>query len=280
MKLEFVPLLQVQRDIYRIPGGMERFHAYLRAMIDWQTEDMRLPLGVMNPMAKDHVPAYLDRLLALDADAEAARAVAGIESLLAEVPGEYRIGLVVVDDVLGGWTNRYACDFSHRFDSEALARRGWLVGMLWCSEPPTIEKSRMQGLTSVYRAAYIQRHGPAQTLRERMAQEGQVLALAGCTEPVLEPDDLAYTEEVLAPYLDATDMRTAIECLYGDAAGRTLGFTPSGLSANAGLALALHRARTELSVGNRQLTDFSGSGKLPDGNGPLTLGSRSPRVVS
>jgi hypothetical protein len=48
---------------------------------------------------------------------------------------------------------------------------------------------------------------------------------------------------VLIPYLDAEDTRTCIECLFGDAAGRTLGFTPRGLSPWAGLALALHDAR-------------------------------------
>ena len=44
--------------------------------------------------------------------------------------------------------------------------------------------------------------------------------------------------------LDAEDMRTCIECLFGDAAARTLGFTPRGLSPWAGLALALHDARS------------------------------------
>jgi hypothetical protein len=38
-------------------------------------------------------------------------------------------------------------------------------------------------------------------------------------------------------------MRTCIECLFGDEAGRTLGFTPRGLSPWAGLALALYDAR-------------------------------------
>jgi hypothetical protein len=56
-------------------------------------------------------------------------------------------------------------------------------------------------------------------------------------------DDLANTREVLAPVLNAEDMRTCIECLFGDAAARTLGFTPRGLSPWAGLALALHDAR-------------------------------------
>ena len=49
---------------------------------------------------------------------------------------------------------------------------------------------------------------------------------------------------MLSPYLDADDMRTCIECLFGDAAALTLGFTPTGLSPWAGLALALHDARS------------------------------------
>ena len=69
------------------------------------------------------------------------------------------------------------------------------------------------------------------------------MALAGATRPTLEPDDLEYTRWVLDPFLDTTDMRTAMECLFGDAAGRSLGFSPHGLSPWAGLALALHDAR-------------------------------------
>lgn len=74
------------------------------------------------------------------------------------------------------------------------------------------------------------------------------MALAGCREPSLEPDDLEYSREVIAPFLDAEDMRTMIECLFGDAAGRTLGFTPRGLSHRAGLALALADAHSTSSI--------------------------------
>jgi hypothetical protein len=89
----------------------------------------------------------------------------------------------------------------------------------------------------------VQRHGPARTLRAMLTQEGSVMARAGCTGPVLDEEDIAYTREVLSPFLDAEDKGTAIECLFGDAAGRILGFTPRGLSPWAGLALALHDAR-------------------------------------
>jgi hypothetical protein len=101
-------------------------------------------------------------------------------------------------------------------------------------------------LTSAYRTAYVQRHGPARTLGDMLLQEGRVMAMAGCTVPVLDAEEIAYTREVLAPFLDADDMRTCVECLFGDAAGRTLGFTPRGLSPWAGLALALHDATTNV----------------------------------
>jgi hypothetical protein len=117
------------------------------------------------------------------------------------------------------------------------------MGVLWSSEPPSARVVREALLTAAHRVAYWHRHGPARTLREMLTQEGQVMALAGCTGPVLDAEDIAYTREVLIPYLDADDLRTCIECLFGDAAGRTLGFTPHGLSPWAGLALALHDAR-------------------------------------
>jgi hypothetical protein len=53
MKLEFVPLLQVQRDLYRLPRGMERCRAYIQTMVDPKTKDIQLPLSLMNPIGND-----------------------------------------------------------------------------------------------------------------------------------------------------------------------------------------------------------------------------------
>jgi hypothetical protein len=124
----------------------------------------------------------------------------------------------------------------------------WLTGVLWSSEPASERAVREAILMAVHRAAYMHRHGPARTLRAMLDQEGQVMALAGCRGPTLDAEDIAYTREVLIPYLDADDMRTCIECLFGDAAARTLGFTPRGLSPWAGLALALHDTRPVVTV--------------------------------
>ncbi|HEV3339687.1 MAG TPA: hypothetical protein VG125_05005 [Pirellulales bacterium] len=256
MNLDYVPLLHLQRQLYDMPRGRDRFREYLRTMRNDDGSGLDLPpLVTMNPMAREHVPAMLDELLAIDADGIGARAVAEAASDLAPAPGDYKVGLVVADDLKGGWTNRYASEFKIRFPELSVSPDGiqpptpkwsqhtWLTGVLWSSEPVSPRAVREAVLTAVYRAAYLQQHGHARTLSDRLVQEGWVMAKAGCTEPALDDEELAYTREVIAPFLEADDLRTTVECLFGDVAARSLGFTPRGLSPSAGLALALDGAR-------------------------------------
>jgi hypothetical protein len=261
MNLDYVPLLPVIRQIQSIPrgqppdfNGMRRFRQYLRTIFDYDRKVVKLlPLLMVNPMGKDHVTALVDDYLAMDADATGARVAAEAAARLADVPGDFKIGLIVADDLLGGGTNRYEYEFILRFGPGQLPSGGversrwlqdlWLTGVLWSSESASERAVREAILTSAHRVAYTHQHGPARTLREMLAQEGHVMALAGCSGPTLDAEDIVYTRELLAPFLDADDMRTCIECLFGDEAGRTLGFTPRGLSPWAGLALALYDAR-------------------------------------
>jgi hypothetical protein len=238
MKLEYVPLLQVQRDLYSLPLGFERFQEYLRTMIDSETGDLSLPLVAMNPMGKEHLPLFLDGLLEMDADAEGARAVDEAERELRAEGGEFRVCLVVCDDAKGGWTNRFTNEFDYRFRQKAYAKRGWIPGLLWTSEAYTPERIRSEVLSCLYRTAYVARHGEAETLRAMLAQEGHVLRQAGVQDPQLDADDLAYTKEVLTPQLDSREYPVWIAALFGDAAARQLGYSPLGLSERAGLALA------------------------------------------
>lgn len=258
MKLDYVPLLRIQRELHEIPRGRSRFRQYLRTIFP-DGDVAELPsLIIMNPMGKEHVTALLEDLLALDADGIAARAVAEVSGQVANDPGEFKVALVIADDRMGGWTNRYAEEFTHRFQVgpsappefrlPRWAKDYWINGVLWSSEPASERAVREAVLTAVHRTAYVQRHGPAHTLGAMLAQEGAVMARAGCAGPVLEEEDISYTREVLVPFLDADDKRTVLECLFGDAAGRTLGLTPRGLSPWAGLALALHDARSNVPV--------------------------------
>lgn len=264
MNLEYVPLLRVMREIHSVPrgqppdfNGKKRFKQYLHTIFDYDRKVCKLPLLLaMNPMGKDHVTALLDAFLAIDGDGIGARATEEAAARLADVPGDFKVGLVVVDDLLGGGSNRYDCEFFFRFGPNQLGggstpakpnrwiKDFWLSGVLWSSEAATARAVREAILTAAYRQAYLHRHGLARTLGDLLTQEGQVMAQAGCGGPTLDAEDLAYTREVLIPYQGAEDMRTCMECLFGDEAGRTLGFTPRGLSPWAGLALALHDARS------------------------------------
>jgi hypothetical protein len=235
--LEYVPLLKVQRDLYDLPRGMERFREYIRTLTGG-SDELKLPLVAMNPMGKDHLPPFLDHLLAIDADGVGARALAEAASALPGESGDYRACLVVSDDLKGGWTNRYASEFSYRFEQRAMYRRAWLPAILWTSESYDATFVREEVLQCIYRVVYVQRHGPASTLGEMLAQESDVMRRAGSTALCLEDEDLAYTREVLREYMGATDRATLIAALFGDSAARDLGYQPLGLSSRAGLALA------------------------------------------
>jgi hypothetical protein len=256
MYLDYLPLLRIQQELQGLPRNYDRFRQYVRTMVNRYGENgMLIPLLYANPMARDHVTALLDGLLALDADGVAARAAAQAAAGLDDVPGVVMATTVVADDLMGGWTNRYDYEYQLRFGSVGPPGRlppwlknFWVTGVLWSSEPATERAVREAMLTAVYRCAYVHRHGLARTLRDMLAQEGTVMTMAGCAGPVLDDEDIAYTREVLSPYLDAGDKRTVIECMFGDVAGRTLGFTPRGLSHWAGLALALHDASREPAV--------------------------------
>jgi hypothetical protein len=238
--LHYVPLLSMQRELHDVSRGKERFESYLSLMLNGDCDDVALPpLVIANPMAREHVAGVLDQLLSMDTDGIAKQAAEQAWSQLGE-EAEFKASLVVADDLMGGWTNRFAAEHDLRFENGPHRKRFWITGVMWSSEKPTETAVRTTILAAVYRTAWALRHRAAATLRGKLAQEGQALAAAGSAQPCLDKDDIEYTRVVLDPLLESRDMRTEIECLFGDAAGETLGFTPRGLIPWAGLAMALH----------------------------------------
>src|SRR5438105_726123 len=112
MQLQCIPLLKVQRDLHEIPLGMARFRQYLRTVLNHDGSDVELaPLLTVNPMGREHVNRLLDALLAIDADRIGAEAAAEASAHVSDVAGSYKATLIVADDLKGGWTNRYACEY-------------------------------------------------------------------------------------------------------------------------------------------------------------------------
>ena len=83
MNIEYVPLLQVARDLHAVPRGIPRFRKYLRTIGGNEPGRLALPpLVAMNPMGREHVTALLNDLLATVADLRTA-----VEYLFGDVVG-------------------------------------------------------------------------------------------------------------------------------------------------------------------------------------------------
>lgn len=257
MQIEYVPLLQIQRQLLAIPRGEHRFKHYLNTLLDAQQRELELaPLVLINPMAKDHVEQLLDTLIACDADMLGFQTCRLLEQQLADLTGYFKAALVVVDDAHGIGTNRYTYEYELRFGVDRLRQRQaphqrqpWITGVLWTSEQSNPHTIAVALGCAAYRIAYLQTHGYPKTLGEMLRQEGWVLAQAGSQYPTLDPDDLEYTRAILAPELDRVqidDLPHTMSYIFGDQASYSLGYRPQGLSPWAGLALALHDARKQL----------------------------------
>jgi len=223
---------------------MDRFRAYLGSMVHPDGDDLAIPpLGLINPMAGEPVSRLLAEYQKLGAEDQAREWLAELATEPLGFPGEISAGLVVCDDLRGGWTNRWAFEHHWRFQMDPRGKRFWITGILWSSEPPSLEAVRVSLLGAAWRAVYQWTHGLPRTLGQKLLQETFVLGRVGPWQSPPEAEEAEYTRQVIEPYLEEKDMPRAVQCLFGDPAGATLGFAPMGLSLCAGLDLARWDAR-------------------------------------
>lgn len=241
MRVVHIPCLAPYRALLDLPRGRARFDAYVRTIVDSEGRPTLVPLIVANPMAREHVAACLDAWEACGAEAVAAAAAREAAAQLGggAADEEVRHGLALLDDPAGGWTNRWTHEADDRFGGEAKrAVAGWIVTALWASEPADPERLRRAVRATCFRAVWRREHGLPRTLGAMLAQEGAVGRFAGET-PHLDPEELAYSREVIAPLRESDHWPTCVAAFFGDEAAAALGYRPLGLSVRAGLAVAL-----------------------------------------
>lgn len=239
MIIRHMELLPIQRELHNLPRGMERFRAYLRALTGDAGDVDLVPLGVMNPMGREHVVERLDDLLEIGAEQIAAVAVEEAASRLGDLPGVFRHGLVIADDVRGGWTDRHLSEAAAFLgDLSPGLKRHWISTILWAGEKADPEVVRRETLRSCCRAAHFLRNGKPESLRALMGQEGAAARFAGI-RPTLDADDIEYTLQVLEPLMEARDYPTCFAAMYGDDTALKVGYPALGLSPRAGFEAAL-----------------------------------------
>ena len=239
MRVTYVPVLATLRDLYLQPRSMQRFRQYIATMTGG-TDDIVLPIGVANPMAKEQAVSKIDNLLGLGAEEIAAESASNAAELLEgiDVESEIKASLVLVDDVGGGWTNRFTTEAMVRFPRRGALKRPFATGLVWTSESPTPDHIREEMRAAIYRVAHQQRHGLPATLRDMLDQEGRAGVFAG-VRPGLRQAPLAEARAIVATLGDSAPYPQIFASMYGDAAAEQLGYQPLGLPARAGFEVAL-----------------------------------------
>src|ERR1700738_2753391 len=180
MRVTYLPVLAILRDLYEQPRDMQRFRRYV-ATLTGGSDDVVLPIGVANPMAKEHAVIKIDELLSIGADEIGAKAAGSAATRLAGGASDVEIkaSVVLVDDVAGGWTNRFTSEASVRFPGRGALKRPFATALAWASESPTAEQIRQEVLAATYRVAFQQRRGLPTTLPAMLEQEGLAGVFAG-----------------------------------------------------------------------------------------------------
>jgi hypothetical protein len=244
MKFIAEPMLAALLEVYRIPPGKERFDAYVKAATGGATRAADVacpPLVLANPMAKEHANLQLETWLELGAEAELEMLLEKANKTFSTLEFEplVHVGLTLVDDLKGGWTDSILTDWGLRFPEKI--NLSWVCVPLWTKYPQTLEILRTSTKMAIARFVWQAQHGTAQTLREMLAQEGHAQAFAGA-KVGMPREDLAYTQAVLETLLENTEKPTQLAALYGDDAAKRVGYPALGLSGDAGFELALATA--------------------------------------
>lgn len=249
MQIHYLSQLPTLRELYAKPRDMARFEWYLEQMLgenEQGVEDVMMPITSANPMGREHCLVAVEALLAMGADQVAQSAFEEAARHFDEVDHTVRASVTLLDDVGGGGTNRFLMEAAGRMRSDERLERGnrqrrFVMVGCWASERYSPERIRAGAREGLYRYAKVAQQGVPRTLREIMRLDGAARAFAG-ERPALEEDELAYTQEVIAPYLDSSDFAVQFACLFGDAAAQSVGYAPQGFAPYAGFELALHLA--------------------------------------
>ncbi len=248
MRVTYLPVLPILRDLYVQPRDMQRFRRYI-ATLTGGSGDVVLPIGVANPMAKEHAVVKIDELLAIGADEVGAQAAAEADVRLKQIQADARLkhvkadveikaSVVLVDDVAGGWTNRFTSEASVRFPGRGALKRPFATALAWTSESPTAEDIRREMLAAIFRVAYLQRRGLPRSLAAMLDQEG-LAGVFATARPTLGPAQLNAARTIIIALGADPPYPSVFAAMYGDAAAEQLGYPPLGLPARAGFEVAL-----------------------------------------
>ncbi len=224
MKFEIIPVIDVMLDLYSKPRSLERFKDYISTLQGNSKDDMEFPITGFNPMAKEHVSEKLKELKALQAEELMKDWVSKIQW---EGDQSFKVVLNLMDDLKGGWTNRFTSDYQSKFKLNGFISRGFITPVFWSSETYSKELIIERTLEYCYRSIYWLQHPKPKTLREHLLQEIFV-----CDHVASKSFDIdeATLISLYQQHQDTED-QVIISCfLYGNKANESLGNKTYGIT--------------------------------------------------
>lgn len=228
-RFTLLPLLQIQRDLLDQDPGPDRFRTYLWHLLGDQDE-MKLPIQSFNPMSKDHVKATLDELLKMSAEDLLDDILEGVRDDQGQGHALLKTGLVVADDVKGGWTNRATIEIDRWTTFEKIIWHGFAPLLWWASDPMTPAEVDFRLRRQIYEVLRVIDGRRPRCLEDILELRSESSAFAG--RELVGTDDWNRLLERLRPYLTARDTPTLVACLFGDDAAVALGYAPLGIKSS------------------------------------------------
>jgi len=231
MQFELLPVIDPMLSIYQMPRDFDRFKAYLKLLHGDTKNDLDLPIGYFNPMAKPHVLDKLKKLRVIGAEEIISKTLHQLNPAISQIPfSTFKVVMALADDAQGGWTNRYTTDFDSKFKTSALVRRLFCNPLFWVSDEINEKYIEQTTLQYCYRCIYQLLHQKPITLADYIAQEIYVARHAGVSISVPTENELAVLSHFYRLHRDTDNYPVIFSFLYGDEAAVQLGYSPLGIN--------------------------------------------------
>lgn len=226
--LHYLKLLQTQRELLDIPRGLERFQEYLKKML--KDGEMVVPISGFNPMSKEHVAQTLDVLLEMDAESIGEGIARECFKRLDFGKTEWNMGLVLSDDLMGGWTNRPSIEVERWTNPKKVAWRSFLPLTLWVTDAIDKEALENRLMRQIFEAHSVLMKPPPRDLEGvlRLRRDSMVFSQGGKALPQT-PNGKTLLER-FRPYFGSTQTGILIACLFGDKEAARLGHPELGFA--------------------------------------------------
>jgi hypothetical protein len=223
MKFELLPIIENMLELYQIPRTPDRFQKYLKILRGDTKDDLVMPIGGFNPMAKEHIVDKLNKLKTLQAEHLIAETLIDInkQGYYDNNKATFKVCLNICDDLMGGWTNHFTTDFESKFSINALVNRHFCTPIFWSSEPYNTALIKQRTWAYALRTIYWQEHSKPNTLHEHCLQELFVNENSPYKDVFLKEK---MSSDFYIRHSLSSNYHLIFNFFYGDEASNQLGF--------------------------------------------------------